>query len=135
MDRWGVGGHQFSKPRTAGIVKMVDTVTLSTQKGTHIGWLLVRAQRSNGTVSATIRDTAAVASSCETRNTSSHSAGRRETRGHQGEDAASLLAFLVACLRARPTRLAKYQPRLPASVLSCLSYLLFLSDRVKVTFL
>lgn len=45
---------------------------------THIGWFLARAQRSNRTVWATIRDMAAVALSSEKRNTSSHSAGRRE---------------------------------------------------------
>lgn len=93
---------------------MVDTVIPTTQKHVHIGSLLVGAQRSDRTVSATIRDLAAVAWSCEIRNLSSHSVGRRKPCGHEGEDAASVLAFLVACLRAMPTRPAKYPLKLPA---------------------
>lgn len=36
----GGGGHHSSKPRTAGIMKMFDTVTLMTQKRTHTHWLV-----------------------------------------------------------------------------------------------
>lgn len=53
--------------------------------------------------------------------------------GHEGDDAASLLAFLVACLRAMPTMAGKL-----STYASCINlillYFLLLSDRVTVTF-
>lgn len=81
----------------------------------HIGWFPVRAQRSNRTVSTTIRDIAAVALSSEKRNTPSHSVGRRERCADRRETMLllrklSLLRALEPCQRW----LAKYQLQLPA---------------------
>lgn len=81
------GDRHSSKPRTAGIMKKFDTVTLSQHRNTrtHIGWLVVRAQRSNRTVSPEITDMAAVALSPKKKHPATALAGEKRvrTRGRQ----------------------------------------------------
>lgn len=97
------GGHHSSKPRTAGIKKMFATVTLTTQKHTH--WLVpcqgteieqnsIRYNQGHGSCHFVL---------WEKEHFQSQRWQEGKECGHEGDDAASLLAFLVACLRAMPT--------------------------------
>lgn len=113
----GVGGVTIPPNPERQVSWRCSTLLLSWHRNalTHIGRFLVRAQRSKRTVSATIRDMAAVALSSEKRNTSSHSGGRRERCVDRRETMLllrelSLLRALEPCQR----RLAKYQLQLPA---------------------